>query len=938
MKGKICSILFAVVLVLSLSLVMAVPAAAQGGIFVTPTSGLVTTEAAGEPGPNTFIIVLTSAPTADVTIGFSSSDLTEGTVSPASVTFTSANWNAAQTVTVTGVNDDVDDGNIAYSIITAPAVSGDPNYSGLDAANVGVTNTDDDTAGITVTPTSGLVTTEALGTATFTIVLDSQPTADVTIGLSSSDLTEGTVSPASVTFTSANWNAAQTVTVTGVDDAVGDGNIAYSIITAPAVSDDPNYSGFVVDDVSVTNEDNDPSIIVTPTSGLVTTEAAGEPGPNTFTIVLNTQPTADVTIDLSSSDTTEGTVSPASVTFTSGNWGDTQEVTVTGVNDDVDDGNIAYSIITAPAVSGDPNYSGLDAANVGVTNTDDDTAGITVDPTSGLVTTEALDTATFTIVLNSEPTANVTIGLSSSDLTEGTVSPASVAFTSANWNDAQEVTVIGVDDAVVDGDVAYSIDGVSSSTDPLYNNVTFSVGVTNEDNDGGIIVTPTSGLVTTEAAGEPGPNTFTIVLNTQPTDDVTIDLSSSDTTEGTVSPASVTFTSGNWDDAQEVTVTGVNDDVDDGNIAYSIITAPAVSGDPNYSGLDAANVGVTNTDDDTAGITVDPTSGLVTTEALDTATFTIVLNSEPTANVTIGLSSSDLTEGTVSPASVTFTSANWNAAQTVTVTGVDDYVLDFNIAYTIITAAAVSDDPNYSDFVVDDVSVTNNDNEEASTIIIILTEIDKIEAKLDNTTYGLAAIKTAINGLGTDIGAIKAKTDTINWADITGLGTKIDDIEAKLDNTTYGLAAIKTAINGLGTDIGAIKAKTDTINWADITTIKTEVTSDEHGLAAIKEAIDAIATPPPPALKASAIDVSIARNVSREIVSAGAQAFWGQLTVQSTYAGYNIEVWDGDSWVPVVPVGGTAQSTQVSGFGLRILNDTYYTITVDYVFVYHSAP
>jgi hypothetical protein len=60
------------------------------------------------------------------------------------------------------------------------------------------------TPGITVTPTTGLTTTEAGGTATFDVVLDTQPTADVTIGLSSSDTGEGAVSPASVTFTSAN--------------------------------------------------------------------------------------------------------------------------------------------------------------------------------------------------------------------------------------------------------------------------------------------------------------------------------------------------------------------------------------------------------------------------------------------------------------------------------------------------------------------------------------------------------------------------------------------------------------------------------------------------------------------------------------------------------------------------------------------------------------
>ena len=54
-----------------------------------------------------------------------------------------------------------------------------------------MTNTDNDAAGITVTPTAGLTTTEAGGTATFTVVLTTQPTADVTIALSSSDTDRG---------------------------------------------------------------------------------------------------------------------------------------------------------------------------------------------------------------------------------------------------------------------------------------------------------------------------------------------------------------------------------------------------------------------------------------------------------------------------------------------------------------------------------------------------------------------------------------------------------------------------------------------------------------------------------------------------------------------------------------------------------------------------
>src|SRR5207249_6779117 len=130
------------------------------------------------------------------------------------------------------VNDAIDDGDVTYTIVLAKAASSDPNYHDLKAGNVVVTNLDDDTAGIVVSPTSGLVTTEAGGTATFTVVLTSQPTANVTIGLTSSNTGEGTVSPASLIFTAANWNVAQTVTVTGVDDSVVDGNVAYTIVTA----------------------------------------------------------------------------------------------------------------------------------------------------------------------------------------------------------------------------------------------------------------------------------------------------------------------------------------------------------------------------------------------------------------------------------------------------------------------------------------------------------------------------------------------------------------------------------------------------------------------------------------------------------------------------------------------------------------------------------
>ena len=157
---------------------------------------------------------------------------------------------------------------MAYTIVTAAATSADANYNGLNAADVSVTNTDNDTAGITVTPTSGLTTTEAGGTATFTVVLNTQPTADVTIGLSSSDTTEGTVSPVSADVHGrATGTRPQTVTVTGVDDDLDDGDVAYTHRDgARRPARDANYNGLNAADVSVTNTDNDTAgITVTPT-------------------------------------------------------------------------------------------------------------------------------------------------------------------------------------------------------------------------------------------------------------------------------------------------------------------------------------------------------------------------------------------------------------------------------------------------------------------------------------------------------------------------------------------------------------------------------------------------------------------------------------------------------------------------------------------------
>jgi Ca2+-binding RTX toxin-like protein len=126
----------------------------------------------------------------------------------------------------------------------------------IDAQGIG-NIIDNDTAGFTITPISGN-TSEMGGTTSFSVKLNSKPTADVTLSLASSDTTEGTISNSKLTFTESNWNDAQTVTVKGVDDTLVDGNIAYRIVTNAAVSADTKYNNLNPVDVSVVNiNDND---------------------------------------------------------------------------------------------------------------------------------------------------------------------------------------------------------------------------------------------------------------------------------------------------------------------------------------------------------------------------------------------------------------------------------------------------------------------------------------------------------------------------------------------------------------------------------------------------------------------------------------------------------------------------------------------------------
>jgi len=681
------------------------------------------------------------------------------TVSPTTLTFSYDNWDDDQTVTVTAYNDPVVEPSPHDGVITHTLASGDSCFSGR-VAYLKAHVTDNDTAGVTVSPAS-ILATEGGDGGSYTVVLTSQPTADVTVYVSAdaqvtADPTSvsfgagGEALGASVAFTSTDWDDPQTITVAAVDDSVAEGD-HHGTITHEATSDDLNYDELDIDDVTVDITDNDTAGVTVSPASILATEG-GDGG--SYTVVLTSQPTADVTVYVSAdaqvtADPTSvsfgagGEALGASVAFTSTDWDDPQTITVAAVDDSVAEGD-HHGTITHEATSDDLNYDELDIDDVTVDITDNDTAGVTVSPAS-ILATEGGDGGSYTVVLTSQPTADVTVYVSAdaqvtADPTSvsfgagGEALGASVAFTSTDWDDPQTITVAAVDDSVAEGDHHGTITHEATSDDLNYDELDIDdVTVDITDNDtAGVTVSPAS--ISATEGGDGG--SYTVVLTSQPTADVTVYVSAdaqvtADPTSvsfgagGEALGASVAFTSTDWDDPQTITVAAVDDSVAEGD-HHGTITHEATSDDLNYDELDIDDVTVDITDNDTAGVTVSPAS-ISATEGGDGGSYTVVLTSQPTADVTVYVSAdaqvtADPTSvsfgagGEALGASVAFTSTDWDDPQTITVAAENDLVAEGDHEGTI-THEATSDDSNYDELDIDDVTVDITDNDTAGVTV-----------------------------------------------------------------------------------------------------------------------------------------------------------------------------------------------------------------------------
>ncbi|WP_420633747.1 Ig-like domain-containing protein [Candidatus Palauibacter sp.] len=529
------------------------------GFTVSPDAVMVDEGAAAEE----YTVVLTAQPAGDVTLAIANSDAGAVTLSPAGpLTFTSDNWDTAQTIMVFGVEDD----DSADETVTLTHTASGGGYDGLGAKTVDVTVDDNDMAGIDVEPEA--VTVGEGSSSEYTVALTLQPTDPVTVTFEADVPGAVTLSPAGpLTFTVDDWAAGQTITVTGTDDDDADDETVTVTHTAAGVG----YDGVEATVVVTVDDDETAGIGVSSDTVMVHEGAMAEQ----YTVVLTSQPADEVTVTIANSDDTAVMLDPAGpLTFTVDGWADPQTITVTAPADD----NAADETVTVTHTAAGGGYDMVAAVDVVVVVTD--AAGIGVDP--GTLDVGEGVSMMYTVVLTQQPAGDVTVTIANSDDTAVTLDPAGpLTFTATTWDAAQTITVTAPEDNDGDHEVVTLTHSASGGG---YDGVgDIDVVVRIADNDPlGISLIANSAPVTMLAVSEGvQADPYTVQLATQPSSDVTVTITSS--IAGTViwSPAVLVFTVDNWADPQTVTVTGLQDT----NASDETLDLTHAASDGGYDGI-----------------------------------------------------------------------------------------------------------------------------------------------------------------------------------------------------------------------------------------------------------------------------------------------------------------------------------------------------------------
>ncbi len=616
-------------------------------------------------------------------------------------------WSTEQTVTVTALDDFIQEGLHSVSLV-AYSQSAGSNFNGSTSGNnIPVTILDNDDARLVITQTQGsTVVGEADQFDTYSLALGRKPASGTEVTVNLSGFTGITVNPAGpFVFNESNWNTPTVITVRGSNDSSFELPTSVTTITHTVTSTDPVYHHSSSPTLTVTMVDNEPALTINQTNLFTQVSEGGTVGtggtPNasdTFTVAPARTPATGSPITVTLTTDGQTTVSPATLTFTNTT---AQTVTVTAVDDSVQENTPHASWINFHLRSADPYFNGTSVPPIFSYVQDNDKAGIMIMESGGTTASTEGSTAadTFTVSLTRAPSANVSIlvngGAQSRLSTTGTPNASSVTlnFTPTNWG-AQSVNVLAFNDTLPElrhlADITLSVDAASAAeyagltvtsvpkvthiiSDDDGTSASARVRITESGNSTGVTESGSTINGITSSS-----DTLTVVLSQQPTAPVSIAF----TTDGqvTVNPAILTFIpgasgTGTFNAAQTVTIQAVDDTIMEPILHWGRVTATVTSDDPFFAAATAPPLTSSVYDNDGPSVTISHTQGsTILTEAGRTDSYTVTLSHAPTADVTVNLTPDS--QLTTNPSSLVFSPSDWATPRSVTITATDDSLVE----------------------------------------------------------------------------------------------------------------------------------------------------------------------------------------------------------------------------------------------------------------------
>ena len=539
---------------------------------------------------------------------------------------------APVTLTLTPQQDDVAEGDETIEVEGMAEVGTTGEQRIVRVATI--TLKDDDLPGVVIDPTA-LPVPEG-GSNTYSVVLTTKPTGNVTIGmitvLSATDIS---VDSEVLTFTPDDWNQAQEMTVRAVED---DDAITDDPVTLMHTVSGGGYNDVVVNDVVVTITEND-----TPELSIADVSMEEADADMTFTVRMDRASDEEITVDYATSDGTATAgedytaVTSTTLTFAAGTTEQTFTVTITG--DDIDEDDETFTVTLSNASNAIFSGGGTTLSATGTITNDDRKPVVTLSPASQSVAEDA-GTMEFTVTLDAESSKDITVKWATSD---GTATAGedytAVALTTLTFSPGesltQTITVTIADDDIDEDNETFTVTLSAPVNAVFTGNVSTisATGTITDDDD------PPGLSIEDERVEEETTNmTFTVTLSEESAKKVTVAYATADGTgdNAATEPSDYQDTEGTLtfepgDTEKEIAVQIWGDDIDEEEEETFTVTLSEAS---NATVEDATATG-TITDDDDPRVEVSFAQPNYTVEEGETVTVRVRLNKDPERTVVI---------------------------------------------------------------------------------------------------------------------------------------------------------------------------------------------------------------------------------------------------------------------------------------------------------------